>query len=431
MHVVVVGAGIGGLALAQGLLASGIRATVLERGTDLRATGGYSLHLSPEAVTGLRALLPPDRLGQLLGVERASEVARDHAVRDHRGRLVVVDRSPRADGTLDVDRITLRLLLAHGLGEHLRLGVSGVGYDQQDDGTVVVRTAAEDGTTGEVRCDVLVAADGVGSAVATQLAGGPTSTPVGLMGVAGRTAQSSVPPGTRDLLRSRSTLAVGPGGSGLYVGNHAALDQVAVSRFVAPPPWGVGESYVWGAILLDWASTRSLARLAGRPLVAAAAAQLRDRSWDGPILDVVEHTDPVTASAFRFHAAARYPAGLAPWAPGPVTALGDAVHAMPPTGGQGASTALRDAHLLRDALVEVETGRRPLVSAVDDYHRAMRPYAAAAVAASLQPVGWTRTSRKPLGTAVAQAGMPAAAAVSWAVRAGRRGDAAGVLVGDR
>ncbi|MET8683140.1 FAD-dependent monooxygenase [Streptomyces sp. NPDC004732] len=36
-------------------------------------------------------------------------------------------------------------------------------------------------------------------------------------------------------------------------------------------------------------------------------------------------------------------ADLAPWPAGRITALGDAVHATPPTAGKGAGAAIRDA----------------------------------------------------------------------------------------
>jgi 2-polyprenyl-6-methoxyphenol hydroxylase-like FAD-dependent oxidoreductase len=55
------------------------------------------------------------------------------------------------------------------------------------------------------------------------------------------------------------------------------------------------------------------------------------------------------------------------WAPGPVTLLGDAIHATSPTGGNGANTALRDADLLRRCLIGANEGRQDLLSAVDDY----------------------------------------------------------------
>lgn len=47
-------------------------------------------------------------------------------------------------------------------------------------------------------------------------------------------------------------------------------------------------------------------------------------------------------------------------ASGPVTLLGDAIHATSPTGGNGANTVLRDADLLRRCLIESGEGRQAL-----------------------------------------------------------------------
>jgi 2-polyprenyl-6-methoxyphenol hydroxylase-like FAD-dependent oxidoreductase len=51
------------------------------------------------------------------------------------------------------------------------------------------------------------------------------------------------------------------------------------------------------------------------------------------------------------------------WRFGNVTLLGDAIHTMSPSRGEGANTALRDAALLRALLVDVAAGRIPLVEA--------------------------------------------------------------------
>jgi 2-polyprenyl-6-methoxyphenol hydroxylase-like FAD-dependent oxidoreductase len=91
---------------------------------------------------------------------------------------------------------------------------------------------------------------------------------------------------------------------------------------------------------------------------------------------------------FGFHAADP-DTDLTPWPSGPVTALGDAVHAMPPTGGRAAATAVRDA----DLLVRELTGGGPPVAAVHAYERAMPAYAVDAVRESLGPLRWMR----PLG----------------------------------
>ena len=71
------------------------------------------------------------------------------------------------------------------------------------------------------------------------------------------------------------------------------------------------------------------------------------------------------------------------WEPGPVTLLGDAIHATSPSGGNGANTALRDAHLLRDKLVDVAQGRVVLRAAMADYERDMVIYGAEAVGHSV------------------------------------------------
>lgn len=50
---------------------------------------------------------------------------------------------------------------------------------------------------------------------------------------------------------------------------------------------------------------------------------------------------------------------VAPWRVPNVTLLGDAIHTMSPGRGEGATIALRDAQLLRDALIDVTTGQAP------------------------------------------------------------------------
>ncbi|MFG2844122.1 FAD-dependent oxidoreductase [Kitasatospora sp. NPDC048296] len=57
---------------------------------------------------------------------------------------------------------------------------------------------------------------------------------------------------------------------------------------------------------------------------------------------------------------------------------------MPPSGGQGANTALRDAALLTRSLAAVQRGEAELPSAVEEYERRMLDYGFAAVAESLE-----------------------------------------------
>jgi 2-polyprenyl-6-methoxyphenol hydroxylase-like FAD-dependent oxidoreductase len=67
---------------------------------------------------------------------------------------------------------------------------------------------------------------------------------------------------------------------------------------------------------------------------------------------------------------------VAPWPPGPVTLLGDAVHAAP---GFGATLALQDALRLRDALVRADRDQQGLAAAIGEHEHLMRQEGMAAL----------------------------------------------------
>ncbi|HZA15380.1 MAG TPA: FAD-dependent monooxygenase [Pseudonocardiaceae bacterium] len=136
-----------------------------------------------------------------------------------------------------------------------------------------------------------------------------------------------------------------------------------------------------------------------------AASMLQ--GWASPLRELVDTADPDSVSYFRFNAADP-DAELTPWPSGPVTALGDAVHVMPPTGGRGASTAIRDAGLLTRALSAAAEGHSTLGLAVHHFERGMAGYAPQAVRASLAPLIWQRRLRGPLVYHVARTVLPVA-----------------------
>jgi 2-polyprenyl-6-methoxyphenol hydroxylase-like FAD-dependent oxidoreductase len=82
-----------------------------------------------------------------------------------------------------------------------------------------------------------------------------------------------------------------------------------------------------------------------------------------------------------FPASLRSAEPLNRWQTTNVTLLGDAVHTMSPARGLGANTALRDAELLRNKLVDFVDGK-PLLNAVAEYESEMLQYASVAVADS-------------------------------------------------
>lgn len=57
------------------------------------------------------------------------------------------------------------------------------------------------------------------------------------------------------------------------------------------------------------------------------------------------------------------------------TLLGDAIHAMPPTGGLGVNTALRDASDLARRIIKAHDNQEGLTGIVGEYEMALREYA--------------------------------------------------------
>jgi 2-polyprenyl-6-methoxyphenol hydroxylase-like FAD-dependent oxidoreductase len=264
--------------------------------------------------------------------------------------------------TLLVGRVPLRRLLAHGLGDALHLASEFTHHETRDDGTVEVHFV--DGRV--EHADLLVGADGVGSRIATALAGGPTSRPTRLGGIAGRSAL------TADL------------------------------RALVPPLLRAGP-----ALNADLRRFPPKVRTLGASALQQAATDLLD-AWHPAVRALV--AAPVhTAGFFRFHAADP-DADLTPWPSGSVNAIGDAVHAMPPTGGQAAAAAIRDADLLARELDAVVAGRTTGPLAVHAYERAMPAHAVPAIRTSLAPLAWRRRLAGPFVQRVARMALPALAA---------------------
>lgn len=405
MRVVVVGAGIGGLALAQALHGRGIAVSVHDRDPDLALTGGYRLHLDREACAALRRNLPPGLYQALLASSAGTHAFRRFSFADHRLRVLFDEPRGREDEALLIGRVPLRRLLGHGLGDALRLGSEFVRYELHDDGTVGVHFA--DGRV--EHADLLVGADGVGSRVATALAGGPTSRPTGLGGIAARTRLT---PELRALLpaalRAGPALAFDPTGVSVFAHVHDpdAGTVVDPAACVDVPADVEPADLVWG-VNADVRRFPPDVRALDGPALQRVAVDLLD-GWHPTVRALV--AAPVhTIGTFRYSAAD--PDGdLTPWPSGAVTALGDAVHAMPPTGGRAAATAIRDADLLARELDAVLAGRSTVPLAVHAYERAMPAHAVPAIRVSLGPLSWQRRLSGPVARRVARVALPGLAA---------------------
>jgi 2-polyprenyl-6-methoxyphenol hydroxylase-like FAD-dependent oxidoreductase len=362
MRISVIGAGLGGLALAQGLRGAGIETEVFERDPGIVARfQGYRLVLDLDGFQAVRNCLPT-RWHPLL-----DEIVMDAAVEQLilNPQLKVIGRLGGGRSGIVVDRQVLRHLLMAGLTVHTDATLTG--YDVLADGRVQARFARHDPAT----ADLLVGADGVNSAVRGVLSPQTTPLDTGVRFVIGRTPLTNQ---FADLSKAYGSRIAGDGVSLLLGAMHFRTPPKQAAAQLAPEVTlpDIGDYVRWAMILPPNGSLEGL--------TAQEAVLSRIEGWHPQLRALIEQADPDNSTLLSIRAVK--PAER--WASGPVTLLGDAIHATSPTGGNGANTALRDADLLRRCLIEANEGRQDLLSAVGDYERQMFEYGTEAVRSSLE-----------------------------------------------
>ncbi|MET4100453.1 salicylate hydroxylase [Agrococcus sp. UYP10] len=394
MRIVIVGAGMGGLVLAQALREHA-DVTVVERDAAPGDTGGYRIAITPAAVAVLERHLPAALLQRIRDVSDGSDTFAQFTIADRRLRPIVVAPEPAGQDRMLCQRRALRTLLADGLGDRVQYGSTVVSAGSERDGAWV---ELDDGS--RLEADLVVAADGTRSPTVRSVTATPTSRDLGLTGIAG---SAPLRPGTalpRFLLRGPG-LALDHRGVGLFLSlTSMRLGAVpdALADAVGPP------SLVWG-VLARSATLPGALGAAPPALAAASAAAVRD--WHPWIADRIEGSDVDRVAAFPFRAAS--PTGPRfPWPRSRVTALGDAVHAMPPTGGQAGSTAIRDAGWLADCLLRAPSD---VDAAVERYQARVDEWAAPAIRESLGPVRVLRALEQPGLQALARPALAVAGAI--------------------
>jgi 2-polyprenyl-6-methoxyphenol hydroxylase-like FAD-dependent oxidoreductase len=383
-HVAIIGAGLGGLALAQGLSRAGIAFDVYERdpAPDSRIQG-YRIRIDADGQRALAAVLPSDLYA--LFRQTASTAATE-------GRFItpqleeVTGRVPESWRTgssehgsnqspdLSVNRQTLREILMCGIEENIHFGHGCDHYRILEDGRVELVFDAAD----PVVSSLVVGADGVNSRVRTQLVPDAAPNDTGAVCIYGKS----------ELKRLDDTTDAYAGTSVVFADGFSAIidemrfedDLSAIARSIAPgcKLTDVDDYRYWAVIgprdRLGLAMTDALA--AGSALGGILSSLTRN--WHPALQQIIDRTD-LSAVAMLPVRSGR---PEVEWRSGPVTLLGDAVHAMSPAGGVGANTALKDALALADALSSAATAQHSLVQIIAGYERIIRDWASKAVAAS-------------------------------------------------
>jgi 2-polyprenyl-6-methoxyphenol hydroxylase-like FAD-dependent oxidoreductase len=343
-RVIIAGGGVGGLATALTLHQIGVPCVVFEAVRDMRPLG-VGINLQPNAVrelydlgVGAEAL---DRVGvpakewALVGLNGAQVYAEPRGLlagykwpqyAAHRGQFHMLLH----------DEAVARL----GAGA-IRLGSRVTGYRVNADGGVTALVEHADGSRSETRGALLIGADGIHSAVRAQMH--PAQPPIHWGGaVMWRGAAWARP--------------IRTGASFVGLGTHR--QRIVFYPISHPDPQT-------GLALINWIAEVTMDSSEGR----------KERGWFRQVgaEDFIHHFEnwvwdwfdaPTlirgTDAMFENPMIDRDPAPT--WRDGPVALLGDAAHAMYPTGSNGASQAIVDARVLGAAMLEHGVTREALTA---------------------------------------------------------------------
>lgn len=333
-NVVIAGGGIGGLATALTLHQIGVPCIVFEAVREMRPLG-VGINLQPNAVRELYDLGITEQ-----DLDRVGLPAREWALVGLNGNDIYTEPRGLLAGynwpQYAVHRGHFHMLLHEKVIERVgpeavRLGSRVTGYRKHADGTMSALIEEVDGSTSEATGTLLIGADGIHSAVRAQMH--PAQPPIHWGGAVMwrgmtwakpiRTGSSFVGLGTHRQRMVFYPISQPNRQTGLAMINWIAevtmdntegwkqrgwFRQVSVDDFLHH-----FANWVW-----DWLDVPALIRQA-------------KTAFENPMID----RDPVPT-----------------WRDGPVALLGDAAHAMYPTGSNGGSQAIVDARVLGAAIVE-------------------------------------------------------------------------------
>lgn len=344
-QVIIAGGGIAGLSLALTLHQIGVPCVVYESAAEL-APLGVGINLQPNAVRELEDM----GIGEG-DLDETGLPAREWALVGLNGKEIYAEPRGKFAGykwhQYAVHRGKFHLLLARKVVERLGqdalvLGHKVTGYRKEAGGGVCAIVTALDGTVSEVRGSLLIGADGIHSAVRAQMH--PDQPPIHwggtimwrgtAKGVPIRTGSSFIGLGTD---RHRVVLypISAPDADGL-----ADINWIAEQTFDTSHDWQKSGwfrpvelsefAHEFDGFVYDW-------------LDLPALLARSDCAYENPMID-------------------REP--LPTWVDGPVALIGDAAHAMYPTGSNGATQAIIDGRII--GRIMLEKGATPAALAAYD-----------------------------------------------------------------
>jgi 2-polyprenyl-6-methoxyphenol hydroxylase-like FAD-dependent oxidoreductase len=381
LKVLVVGAGLGGLCLAQRLRDAQVDVEVFERdASPWDRPQGYRLHLDDDGINALEESLSPELFAlfeatSMHPVDSTTIIDTGLNVR----KRVPSDthssnkRGPNASGEskhVNVNRATVRQIALTGLDDICHFRATFDHYETDAQG---VTAFFADGS--KVRGDILVGADGIRSAVRRQRAPELRMMDTNVRAIYGRLPLANA----RELLPAHvldDVFTVGSDARKVFLGLGPVIFPTRpelASNSLAPearlPPQedyvvmiigGRREHFQLDDASLHRATSDELQRIAGEML----------KEWPKAAAAIPAKGDPRSFFIVEMHTSV--PGALTPATR--VTLLGDAVHAMTPTLGRGANLAMRDGAMLGRHILGVAEGKTALAEALNAYESEMTRY---------------------------------------------------------
>lgn len=331
--VLIAGGGIGGLTTALTLHQIGVPCLVLEGAREMRPLG-VGINLQPNAVREVYDLAITDAQLNRVGIP-----AKEWALVGLNGNDIYAEPRGRLAGyrwpQYAVHRGQLQMLLYEEVTERIgpqavQFGARVSGYRKTAEGVTALVTRA-DGSTYEVRGRLLIGADGIHSAIRAQMH--PGQPPIHWGGKLM----------WRGVTRAKP---IRTGASFVGLGTHA--HRIVFYPISDPDPLTGLAMINWIAeVMLKSADERQLSGWFRQVPYEACLRHFTDWTWDWlDIPALIRGADVVYENPMID----RDP--VPTWVDGPVLLLGDAAHAMYPTGSNGASQAIVDARILGALMIE-------------------------------------------------------------------------------
>lgn len=379
--ILIIGGGLGGLCLAQGLRKAGIPFQVFERDQNVNwRPQGYRLRINGEGTHALKSVLTPELYERYLATCASTELG-ETDINAIDGSLIAsrAGGGPAMKGLKPstCDREVLRGILLEGLGDSVIYAKQLSKYEEVDHG-VVAHFADGSSATGRF----LVGADGKSSVTRRLLL--PDHHPVDTDGLCiyGKTP---ITPELQDRFPAAGmrwmTLVV----DRTPITQMLDVDNTAVTLLLEPIRFGKTgddldqykpDDYMYWVLI----ARKSLFGIADDVNLSSfsndevAEISLRlTQCWD-PHLRSILHLQDRTQSSFLRVLSAK--PDMAAWEPSDkATLVGDAVHMMSPCGGVGAVSALVDGANLASIIASKGVSHE----SIGEYEKGMREFAGAMI----------------------------------------------------